>query len=131
MVNLKSWVIVIFLLNSHVSCQSLKHLKKRNQTNKNKNPVSYRHFDTDASFVSRDNMQGNLITAPAEFDVTFDFAICLWSQKYNRKIERCKNLPKCFSLMVIFLYSRFKSYVVFTSQMLLLMTKYFIFDRHF
>ena len=27
MVNLKSWAIVIFVLNSHISCQSLKHLK--------------------------------------------------------------------------------------------------------
>ena len=33
-----------------------------------------------------------------EIDVTFDFAIYLWSQKYNRKIEVSKNLPKCFSV---------------------------------
>ena len=61
-------------------------------------------------------MQGNLITAPAEFDVTFDFAIYL----YNRKIERGKN-QKCFSLKVT-------SYilVIFMSPILLLMGKYFI-----
>ena len=39
-------------------------------------------------------MPGNLITAPAEFDVTFDFAIYLCSQNYNRKIERSKKSPK-------------------------------------
>ena len=97
MVNLKSWVIVIFVLNSHISCQSLKHLKEKNSTNKNRNPVSCHHFDTDVSFVLRVHMQGNLVTlAPAEFDVTFDFAIYMCSQKYNRKIERSKYLPKCF-----------------------------------
>ena len=44
--NLKSWAIVIFVLNSHISCQSLKHTKK--------NPVSCHQFDTDVhvSFVS-------------------------------------------------------------------------------
>ena len=47
-------------------------------------------------------MQGNLITVPVEFNVTFNFVIYLCSQKYNRKIERSKNLPKCFSLVVIF-----------------------------
>ena len=58
-------------------------------------------------------MRGNLITAPAELDVTFDFAIYLCSQKYNRKIERSKNLPKCFSLMVTFdiLGSKFKLFL--------------------
>ena len=39
--------------------------------------------------------------APAEFNVTFDFAIYLYSQKYDRKIERSKNLPKFSSLMVL------------------------------
>ena len=55
-------------------------------------------------------MQGNLITALAELDVTLDFAIYLCSQNYNRKIERSKNLPKCFSPMVTFyiLGSKFK-----------------------
>ena len=48
------------------------------------------------------NTQGTLITATAEFDVTFDFAIYLCDQKCNRKIERSKNLPKCLSLMVTF-----------------------------
>ena len=43
-------------------------------------------------------MRENLITVPAEFDVTFDFAIYLCSQKYNRKSEGRKNLPKCFSV---------------------------------
>ena len=52
-------------------------------------------------------MPGNLITSPAEFDVTFDFAIYLCSQNYNRKIERSKNLPKYFSLMVTFYISLF------------------------
>ena len=65
------------MLNWNISCQSLKHLKekKNKQTNKNKNPVSCHHFDTDVSFVSRVNLRVNLITALAEFDVTFDFAI--------------------------------------------------------
>ena len=40
--------------------------------------------------------------AATEIDVTFDFAIYLCSQKKNKKIERGKNLPKCFSLMVTF-----------------------------
>ena len=75
MVNVKSWAIVIFVLNSHISCQTLKHFKERKKTNKNKNPVSCHHFDTDVSFVSRVNMQGNVITAPAEFDVTFDLLV--------------------------------------------------------
>ena len=44
------------------------------------------------------NTQGNLIMAAAEID----FAIYLCSQKYNRKNERRKNLPICFSLMVTF-----------------------------
>ena len=70
--------------------------------------------------------QDNLMMAGAEIDVIFDFAINLCSQKYNRKIERCKNLPKCFSLMVTFFYSGFKIYVVFMSQILLLVAKYFI-----
>ena len=76
MVNLKSWVIVIFLLNWDISCQSLKHLKEK-KTNKNKNLVSSHHFDTEVLFVSRVFMESNLITAPAEFDVTFDLAIYL------------------------------------------------------
>ena len=50
-------------------------------------------------------MQGNMKTAPAEFDVTFDFAIYLCSYKYDRKIERSKNLPKCFSPMVICIFA--------------------------
>ena len=29
MVNLKSWAIVIFVLNSHISCQTLYHLKEK------------------------------------------------------------------------------------------------------
>ena len=116
MVNLKRWAIVIFVLNSHISCQSLEHLKE-----KKPNPVACHHFDTGVSFVSRVNVQGNMKTAPAEFDVTFDFAIYLSSQKYDRKIERSN-----------FVSSRFKIYVVFTSQMSLLMPKlYFILDRHF
>ena len=55
-------------------------------------------------------MRGNLITAPAEFNVTFDFAIYLCSQKYNKNFERNKNLPKYFSLVVTFyiLGSKFK-----------------------
>ena len=69
-------------------------------------------------------MQDNMKTAPAEFDVTFDFAIYLRSQKYDRKIERSKNLPKCFSSIVI-LYI----YVVFTSQMLLLRPKIIFHSR--
>ena len=35
-------------------------------------------------------MRGNLITAPAELDVTFDFAIYLGSQKVNRKMNVAK-----------------------------------------
>ena len=82
--NLRGWAIVIFVLNSHISCQSLKHLKeKKNKTNKNKNPVSCHHFDTDVSFISRVNMRGNLITAPAEFDVTFDLAAKSTIEKLN------------------------------------------------
>ena len=67
-------------------------------------------------------MRGKLITAPAQFDDTFDFAIYLCSQKCNRKIERSKNLPKLFSLMVIF-YVCGSKFVVFTSQMLLLIAR--------
>ena len=93
---------MIFVLNLHISCQSLEHLKEKKENNKNKNPVSCNRFNKDVSFVSRVNIRGNLITAPAEFDVAFDFAIYLWSQKYNRQIERSKNLPKCFSLMLTF-----------------------------
>ena len=77
------------------------------------------------------NTHNNLIMAAAEIDGTFHFVISLRSQKYNTKIERSKNLPKCFSLMVTQLYSRFKIYVVFMSQILLLMGKCFIVDRHF
>ena len=74
-VNLKSWTIVIFVLNSHIPCQSLKHLGKKTKLTKIKNPVSCHHFDTDVSFVSWVNIRGNLIMAPTGFDVTFDFAI--------------------------------------------------------
>ena len=44
-----------------------------------------------------------------------DFAIYLCNQKYNNKIERSKNLPKCLSLIVTFyiLYSRFKINIVY------------------
>ena len=66
MVNLKSWVLVIFELNSPISCQSIKQKQK---------PGVLPSFGTDVSFVSRVNMQGNFITLPAEFDVTFDFAL--------------------------------------------------------
>ena len=96
MVNLKSSAIVIFVLNSHISFQSLKHLEeKNNQTNKNKTPVSSHHFDKDVSFsfFSRINMQGILMAAPAEFDVLF--------------------------------------FVVFMSQILMLMAKYFLLHRHY
>ena len=74
--------------------------RKKKLTNKSKNPVSCHHFDTDVSFVSRVNTQGNLSTAPAEFDVTFDFAIFLCSQKYNRKFERSKHLPNYYVWVV-------------------------------
>ena len=37
--------------------------------------------------------------------VTFNFVIYLCSQKYNRKIERSKKLPKYFSLMATFIFS--------------------------
>ena len=60
-------------------------------------------------------MQGNMKTAPAEFDVTFDFAIYLCSYKYDRKIERSKNLPKCFSPMVI-LYIRGSKFMLFSRR---------------
>ena len=74
-----------------------KTLERENPNYENKNPVACHHFETDVSFVSRVNMQGNnMKTAPAEFDVTFNFAIYSNSQKYDRKIERSKNLPKCF-----------------------------------
>ena len=73
-------------------------------------------------------MQGNMKTTPAEFDVTFDFAIYLSSQKYDRKIERSKNLPKCFSPMVI-LYIPASKFVVFTSKMFLLMAKIIFHSR--
>ena len=80
---------MIFVLNSHISCQSLKHSKEEKKQNiKNKNPLSCHYFDIDAAFASRVNMQDNLITAPIEFDVTFDFAIYLCSQKYNSKIAQ-------------------------------------------
>ena len=29
MVNLKSWAIVVFVLNSHISSQTLQHLKEK------------------------------------------------------------------------------------------------------
>ena len=96
--SIKSWAIVIFVWNSHNSCQNFITLeRKKHETNKSKKPV-----DTDVCFDSRVNPQGNLITASAEFDVAFDFAIYLCSQKYNRKTKRSKTLPKCFSLMVTF-----------------------------
>ena len=76
------------------------------------------------------NSQDNLIMAAADIDVTFDFAIYFCSPKYNRKIERSKNLPKCFSLMVTF-YIRGSNFMLFLSQILLLLAKYFIVDRHF
>ena len=40
MANLKSWAIVIFVLNSHISCQTW----KKKKSNKNKNPVSCHHL---------------------------------------------------------------------------------------
>ena len=81
---------MIFVLNSHISCQSLKHSKEKTKKKKKKtkNPLSCHYFDIDAAFASRVNMQDNLITAPIEFDVTFDFAIYLCSQKYNSKIAQ-------------------------------------------
>ena len=57
-------------------------------------------------------MQGNLKTALALFDVTFDFAI---AKKYDRKIERSKNLPKCLSPMAI-LYIRGSKFVLFSRR---------------
>ena len=95
MVNLKGWANVIFVLHSHISCQSLKHLieREKNKVTKQK-PGFCHHFDTDVSLVLRVNVKGNMKTAPDEFDVTFDFAIYLSSQKYDKKIERSKNLPE-------------------------------------
>ena len=58
------------------------------------------------SFVLRVNMQGNLITAPTEFDVTFHFVICLCSQKYNNEVEQ-KSFKMFFADSNL-LYSRFK-----------------------
>lgn len=69
--------------------------RKRKLTKKK--PVILPSFVKDASLF-----RGNLITASAEFSFTLDFAIYFCSQKYNNKIERSKNLPKCFSLMVTF-----------------------------
>ena len=133
MVNLKSWATVIFARVEFAHFLSIfKKLDRKKITlKKNKNQLSSRHFDADVSLVSRVHMQGNLITAPAEFDVTFDFAIYLCSQKCNTKIERMKYLPKCFSLMVTFyiLSSKFKLFSC--RKILLLMAKYFILDRHF
>ena len=62
-------------------------------------------------------MQGNLIMAPAEFDVTFDFVIYLCNQKYNRKIEYVAKISQKFFADGNSLYSRLKT--------LLLMAKYF------
>ena len=57
-------------------------------------------------------MQGNLITAPAEFYVTFDFAIYFCSQKYYRKIGTLQKSPKMFFADGNFVYILFKIYWV-------------------
>ena len=90
MVNLKSWAIVIFVLKFARFLSNFITLER----NKNKNPGVSPFFNTDVPFVREllVNTQGNLITPAAEFDVTFDFAIYLGSQKDNRQIERSKNL---------------------------------------
>ena len=82
---------------------------------------------THVSFVSRVNKQGNFITAPAEFDVTFDFVIYLCSRRTIKKLNVAK-IAYMFFADRSFLYSRFKTSVVFMSQILLLMAKYFILD---
>ena len=77
----------------------LQHLKEKKKKN---------YYKQKAKLVSYNILTQMNPLAAAEFDLTSDFAIYLCSQKYNRKIERSKNLPKCFSLMVIFLYSQLK-----------------------
>ena len=109
---------------AHFLSNSITLEKNNNKITKTKArcfAVILTQMDTDVSFVSRVNTQGNLITVPAEFYVTYGFAIYLCSQKYKRKIERSKNLPKCFSLMVTFYIPGSKLNVVFMSQILLLM----------
>ena len=98
MVNLTSWAIVIFVLYSHISCQNLITLGSKKKLTKTKTRclaiiLTQMHPLFHELLV---NTQGNLITAAAEFDFIFDFAIYLCSQKYNRKIEHSKSLPKCF-----------------------------------
>ena len=62
-----------------------------------------------------DSFRCLVFNAPAEFDVTFDFAIYLCSQKYNNKIQLSKNFPKCFSLMVTF-YIRGSKLILFSCR---------------
>ena len=129
MVNLKSWAIVIFLLNLHISCQSFITIeRKKKQVNKNKNPgqcpvtILTQMFPLIRKYTCKVTWSRCLLNSTS----LSIFAIYLCSQKYNQKIERNKNLLKCFLLMVTFIFS----VVVFMLQILLLMAKYCILDLH-
>ena len=58
--------------------------------------MSCSHFVTDVSFFGALVVTRKVLTwsqAATEIDVTFDLAIYLRRQKYDRKIECSKNLP--------------------------------------
>ena len=63
MVNLKSWTIVIFVLNSHISCRTLQHLKKKKKLTKTRclAVILSQICPLFREFVS--NTQDNLITS--------------------------------------------------------------------
>ena len=89
------------MLNLHISCETLQHLKeKKKKTNKNKNLVSFHHFDTSFFFASLlVNTQDNFIMAAAEIDVTFDLRFTCAANSTIEKLNVAK-ISKMFSLMV-------------------------------
>ena len=132
MVNLKSWVIVIFVW-IRTFLVKLYNTWKKNKTNKNKNPVSwYLAIIWHTCPILRHNeIPGHLTQmlhcfASKHAAVTWSrrplnsmslsilrFTRC--SQRYNNKIKLSKNLPKCFSLMVTF-YTRGSKLMLFSCR---------------
>ena len=107
--NLKSWAIVIFVLNSHISCEtSSSNTWKKKKTKKNKNPVSCHHLTQLLHCFASKHAAVTWSRRPLN-SMSLSFLLFTCATKSTiTKLNVAKNLPKCFSLMVTFLYSRFK-----------------------
>ena len=101
MVNLKSWAIVIFVLNSHIFCQ-LYDTWKKEKTNENKNPVSCHHLKQMLHCFASKHAAVNWSQRPLNSMSLSILQFTCSAKSTKNKIECSKYLAKCFSLMVTF-----------------------------